>query len=104
MRDWEIELAPSGITLPQALVLYYLQGYLSTPTLPELAQIMCRESYSISALVSRMEADGLVPKKRGPKNSRQTRVLLTKKGQKVIRVNSRWKPRETSFKPSQRKN
>lgn len=85
IRAWEIELAQSGLTLPQALVLYSLVKSQGTPTLQELARMMCREPHSISALVSRMEGDGLVRKKRDPKNSRQVRVLITKKGQEAIR-------------------
>ena len=84
IRAWEIELAPSGLTLPQTLVLYSLVKSRETPTLQELAQMMCREPHSISALVSRMEADGLVRKKRDSKNVRQVRVSLTKKGRQSI--------------------
>jgi DNA-binding MarR family transcriptional regulator len=46
--------------------------------------MMCREPHSISALVSRMEADGLVTKKRHPKNTRQIKVSLIKRGREVI--------------------
>jgi MarR family transcriptional regulator, organic hydroperoxide resistance regulator len=84
MKAWEIELTPSGLTLPQALVLYCLVRSRATPTLQELAQMMCREPHSISALASGMEADGLVRKRRDPRNSRQTRVSLTKRGREII--------------------
>lgn len=84
MRAWEVELALAGLTLPQALALYCLTKSPATPTLQELARLMCREPHSISALISRMEADGLVAKKRHPTNSRQVMVSLTKKGREVI--------------------
>ena len=84
-KAWELELAACGLTLPQALVLRCLAKSPVTLTLVDLAQLMCREPHGISALISRMEADGLVRKKRHPKNTSQVTVSLTKKGQDVIR-------------------
>lgn len=83
-KAWEIELASCGLTLPQALVLRCLVKCQETPTLVDLAQMMCREPHGISALVSRMQADGLVSKKRNPKKSSQVTISLTKKGQEAI--------------------
>jgi len=84
-KAWEIEAASLGLTLPQALVLHCLDESPEKLTLGELAQKMYREPQGISALISRMEAEGLVVKKRHLKRGNQIIVSMTKKGEEVCR-------------------
>lgn len=84
-KAWEIEVASVGLTLPQALVLHCLEKTPQAPTLGELAQMMYREAQGVSALISRMEAEGLVAKKRYPNGGNQVMVSMTDKGRKACR-------------------
>jgi DNA-binding MarR family transcriptional regulator len=65
-KAWEMELARVDLTAPQTMVLYFLH--------------VSREPHTVSALVNRMEAQGLVDRTHDLKRRNWVRVSLTKKG------------------------
>jgi DNA-binding MarR family transcriptional regulator len=79
-RAWEIELATVGLTAPQALVLGFLNVSSKPLTPMGLARLLGREPHTVSALVTRMEADGLVNRTHDLQRKNWVRVSLTKKG------------------------
>ena len=82
-RAWESELAQVGLTVPQALVLAFVQGSSEPLTPMKLSRLMQREPHTISALLSRMEAQGLIKKEHDLKRRNWVRVLLTEKGKQA---------------------
>jgi MarR family multiple antibiotic resistance transcriptional regulator len=83
-RAWGVELAQVGLTVPQALVLAFVQGSPEPLTPMKLSRLMQREPHTISALLSRMEAQGLIKKEHDLKRRNWVRVLLTEKGRKAF--------------------
>jgi len=79
-RAWEMELARVGLTAPQALVLGFLHLSPKPLTPMGLSRLLGREPHTISALVTRMEADGLVNRTHDLQRKNWVRVSLTKKG------------------------
>ena len=79
-RAWGMELAQVGLTVPQALVLGIVAGSPEPITPMKLSKSMHREPHTISALLTRMEAQGLVKKERNLERGNWVRVTLTKKG------------------------
>lgn len=81
----EMELAQVGLTVPQSLVLSILKSSPEPLTPTKLARLMYREPHSVSALLTRMEKQGLV--KRTPDLARKNwvRVSLTKKGEEAYK-------------------
>jgi MarR family multiple antibiotic resistance transcriptional regulator len=59
-----MELAQVGLTVPQTLVLTIVQSSPEPLTPMKLSKLMHREPHTISALLSRMEAQGLVKTER----------------------------------------
>jgi DNA-binding MarR family transcriptional regulator len=82
-RAWEMELGQIGLTVPQALVLNIVAGSREPITPMKLSKLMYREPHTISALLSRMEAQGLVKKERNLQRGNWVRVSLTKKGKQA---------------------
>lgn len=82
-RAWEIELAQVGLTVPQALVLNIVAGSPEPVTPMKLSKLMHREPHTVSALLTRMEAQGLVKKERNLERGNWVRVTLTKKGKEA---------------------
>lgn len=82
-RAWEMELAQVGLTVPQTLVLTIVQGSPEPITPMKLSRLMHREPHTISALLTRMEAQGLVKKERNLERGNWVRVSLTKKGKEA---------------------
>ena len=82
-RAWEMELARVGLTVPQTLVLIIVQGSPEPITPMKLSKLMHREPHTISALLTRMEAQGLVKKERNLERGNWVRVSLTKKGKEA---------------------
>ena len=82
-RAWEMELAQVGLTVPQTLVLIIVQSSPEPLTPMKLSKLMHREPHTISALLSRMEAQGLVKKERNLERGNWVRVTLTKKGKEA---------------------
>jgi DNA-binding MarR family transcriptional regulator len=83
-RARDLELATIGLNMPQALVLYHLKTSKEPMTPMKLARLMHRQPHTVSALVHRMEAQGLVSTKRDMKRKNWVRVSLTKKGEEAI--------------------
>jgi DNA-binding MarR family transcriptional regulator len=82
-RAWEMELARVGLTVPQTLVLITVQSSPEPITPMKLSKLMHREPHTISALLTRMEAQGLVKKERNLERGNWVRVSLTKKGKEA---------------------
>ena len=82
-RAWEMEMARVGLTVPQTLVLIIVQSSPEPITPMKLSRLMHREPHTISALLTRMEAQGLVKKERNLERGNWVRVSLTKKGKEA---------------------
>jgi DNA-binding MarR family transcriptional regulator len=82
VRAREIELSQFGITQEQAGVLHTLLDYDGSLTNAEIADIMIRQSNSVTTLVTRMEKLGLVKKKRLA-NDVKIIVSITPKGRSI---------------------
>ena len=83
-RAWGVELAQIGLTVPQALLIAFVQGSSEPLTPMKLSRLMQREPHTISALLSRMEAQGLIKKEHDLKRRNWVRVLLTEKGKEAF--------------------
>jgi len=72
-------LEPLGITYPQYLVLMVLweKDHL---TVSEICKRLVLESNTLTPLLQRMEKEGLLVRKKGTADNRQTLVSLTRKG------------------------
>ncbi|MBN2100059.1 MAG: winged helix-turn-helix transcriptional regulator [Dehalococcoidia bacterium] len=82
-RAWAMELAQVGLTLPQALVLTMVGGTTEPMTPMKLSKLLHREPHTISALLSRMEVQGLVKKERNLQRGNWVRVTLTREGKQA---------------------
>lgn len=83
-RAREIELSHVNISLIQAMVLYALKLSREPLTPSRLARMLCREPHSMSALVDRMEKQGLVEKKHDLSRRNLVRVVVTAKGEEAF--------------------
>jgi DNA-binding MarR family transcriptional regulator len=90
-RARELELARVGITIPQAGVLWFLAMSKEPLTPMKLSRLMSRQPHTLSALVTRMEAQGLVSTKKDMKRKNWVRVSMTKKGEEAFK--SQWSQR-----------
>ncbi len=72
-------LSQHGLTYPQYLVLMVLWEKDAQPV-NDIAKRLKLETNTVTPLLKRMEAEGLVSRKRGSTDARQTIVSLTKKG------------------------
>ncbi len=81
----EKELFQYGITPERAGVLYavHVIGERATPA--EISRFLLREPHSVSDLLHRMEAEGLVKKLKDLDRKNLIRVVLTDKGRKVCK-------------------
>jgi DNA-binding MarR family transcriptional regulator len=84
-RARDLELATIGLSMPQALLLYYLKISKDPMTPMKLARMMHKQPHTVSALVHRMESQGLVSTKRDMKRKNWVRVSLTKKGEEAVK-------------------
>jgi DNA-binding MarR family transcriptional regulator len=71
-----------GITYPQYLVLHALWER-DGRTVGAIGERLALESSTITPLVKRLEAAGLVERKRNPEDERQVQVFLTAQGQAI---------------------
>jgi MarR family multiple antibiotic resistance transcriptional regulator len=69
--------------VPQALVLTMVANSAEPMTPMKLSKLLHREPHTISALLSRMELQGLVKKERNLQRGNWVRVTLTKKGKQA---------------------
>lgn len=86
-RARNLELARSGLNIPQASVLYCLKTAKEPMTPMRLARMMHKQPHTVSALVHRMETQGFLTTKRDMKRKNWLRVSLTKKGEEAVK---RW--------------
>jgi len=86
-RARNLELARIGLNIPQASVLYCLKVSKEPMTPMKLARMMHKQPHTVSALVHRMEAQGLVSTRKDMKRKNWLRVSLTKKGDEAVK---RW--------------
>jgi DNA-binding MarR family transcriptional regulator len=84
-RAREIELSRVNVSLIQAMVLYALKLSPEPLTPTRLARMLCREPHSMSALIDRMEAQGLVKKKHDLSRKNLVRVVMTPEGEQAFR-------------------
>ena len=86
-RARNLELAKIGLNIPQAEVLYCLKIAKEPLTPMKLARMMHKQPHTVSALVHRMETQGLLTTKRDLKRKNWLRVSLTKNGEEALK---RW--------------
>lgn len=82
-RTYKPMLDAMGITYPQYLVLSAL-GEDSEMTIGAIAERLALEPSTITPAVKRMEAAGLVERRRGTKDERQVHVSLTEAGKALF--------------------
>jgi DNA-binding MarR family transcriptional regulator len=75
-------LEPLGITYPQYLALLALWEH-SPRTVGELGEALGLDSGTLTPLLKRLEANGIVVRKRAPEDERRVLVELTAAGQKL---------------------
>ena len=85
-RARNLELARIGLNIPQASVLYCLKVSKEPVTPMKLARMMHKQPHTVSALVHRMETQGLLSTKKDMKRKNWLRVSLTKKGDEAVRL------------------
>src|ERR1700761_4231892 len=73
-------LEPMGLTHPQYLVMLALWGQ-SPLAVKELIEMLQLDGPTLSPLLKRLEAAGLVTRTRDPEDERQLNISLTEKGQ-----------------------
>src|ERR1700744_5133819 len=82
-------LEPMGLTHPQYLVMLALWGQ-SPLSVKELIEMLQRDGPTLSPMLKRLEAAGLVTRTRDPDDERQLRVGLTEPGralrQQALRI------------------
>jgi len=74
------ELAAHGLSMMRAAVLLVLQVRDNNATPTEISQWLLREPHTISALLDRMEKDGLIRRYRDLHKRNTVRVAMTEKG------------------------
>lgn len=84
-RAREIELQKVGISPIQAAVLETVKTAEGPVTPAKLSRWLYRESHTISALLNRMENDGLVTKSHDLDKKNLVRVSLTEKGEEALK-------------------
>jgi DNA-binding MarR family transcriptional regulator len=81
-RSRELELSQYGITIEQMSILHSLFVNKGSATIDEIASFIVRQHNSVSTLVNRMSASGLVKKEKQDGN-RKYRVIITEKARKI---------------------
>lgn len=91
MIIWErarnLELAKIGINMVQAEVLHRAKTARDPLTPMKLSRIMHRQPHTVSALVHRMEAQGLLTMMKDMKRKNMFRLSVTRKGEDALK---RW--------------
>src|SRR5512136_854895 len=85
-RARNLELARIGLNIPQSSVLYCLKTSKDAMTPMKLARMMHKQPHTVSALVHRMETQGLVSTKKDMKRKNWVRVSLTKNGEEAVKL------------------
>jgi DNA-binding MarR family transcriptional regulator len=85
----EMELAHFGLTPEQVHVLDILFQSGGSTTINEIVELTMRQHHSISTLINRMTRQGLVSKVKTADDKRIFKVVITDKGQTVLKKVSR---------------
>lgn len=88
-RARKIELARYNITPEQAHILYILHRSNDSLTINEMVDQTQHQHNSISTLINRMTKKGLVSKIKIPDKGRRLNIVITKKGQNLLRIMTR---------------
>jgi len=80
-RARDLELGQMGLTIAQAAVLHLLKATEEPLTPMKLSRRLNRQPHTVSALLTRMETQGLVKTNRDLQRKNWVRVSLTKKGE-----------------------
>ena len=87
-------LAKYGIHAGQDILLYYL-SLKDGQTISELVENVCIQHATISNMISRMEASGMITKVKDKSDKRVSRIFLTEKGKEaVFHLKEVWKALE----------
>lgn len=78
-RAYRVQLAPLGLTYPQYLAMLVLWEH-GNQTVKSLAERLDLDSSTITPLVKRLAAAGLIRRDRDPANERNLRIELTDTG------------------------
>jgi DNA-binding MarR family transcriptional regulator len=107
IRVAEAEMRGLDLTMIQAAVLYWVKTLETPPTPADLSRLLFRRPHTVSDLLTRMEKQGLVRRKRDAKRRNVSRVVLTSKGEEayerqrqvgaVARVLSELTPQESEM-------
>ena len=84
IRVAEAELRALDLTMVQAAVLYWVRTSEEPPTPADLSRLLFRRPHTVLDLLSRMEKQGLVRRKRDSKRKNVSRVVLTAKGEEAF--------------------
>ena len=89
-------LAEANIHGGQDILLYYL-SIEDGQTVSALVEKMCIKHATISTMINRMEASGMIKKEKEATDKRTSRVYLTKKGTDALKhVSKIWKIMEST--------
>jgi DNA-binding MarR family transcriptional regulator len=83
LRARELELSQYSITIEQMSILHALLIHGGTATLDEIATTIIRQNNSVSTIVNRMFASGLVTKEK-LKHDRKFKVHITDKARDIV--------------------
>lgn len=73
-----------GLSVPQILTLYFLNWATDTVTPSALANYLTQEAQSVTSLLQRMEAAGLIERRPNPVDQRSIEIVITQQGQEVL--------------------
>ncbi|MBI2831774.1 MAG: winged helix-turn-helix transcriptional regulator [Chloroflexi bacterium] len=85
-RARQKELRQCGLTNSRSAVLYSVKHIGPKPTPAEVSRWLFREPHTISALLDRMEGEGLVKKVNDLERKNQIRISMTDKGQRAYQT------------------
>lgn len=77
------QVEANGLTVPVWRVLATLSGDDGLP-ISKLAEIVLEKQPTLTKIIDRMEADGLVKRREDGDDRRQTRVYITVRGRKIV--------------------
>ncbi|MFC1993668.1 MarR family winged helix-turn-helix transcriptional regulator [Chloroflexota bacterium] len=93
----EKELSKFGISTTQAAAMLVIKQAKGPVTPSEIARWLFREPHSVSGMLSRMEADGLIKKTKDLGKKNMVRVTLTEKGRAAYRQSKELEPFHAIF-------
>jgi DNA-binding MarR family transcriptional regulator len=91
-RAREKELQRYGLTPEQAQVLFLAQALGNKATPAEISRMLLRQPHTVSAMVNRMKANGLIKKVKDLDRKNLIRVTLTEKGVEAYKLTTKRGP------------